>query len=230
MSAATDDQPHVASGLDAHNLYRFFHAGGDETLALRGVSLHVAAGEMVAVVGPSGSGKSTLLACLAGIEEPDGGTVRVDGSVLTRRPERERARMRATHIGVLFQSSNLIEHLTVVQNVALAQRLAGRQDRDAGLALLDRLGLGARTGANPSELSGGESARAGLAVALANRPPILLADEPTGEIDGDTEREVLGLLREQATNGTAVVVVTHSAAVAEEADRTVRIVDGRVVQ
>ncbi len=230
MSAPTGENAQAAGGLHADNLYRFFHAGGEETLALRGVSLDVAAGEMVAVVGPSGSGKSTLLACLAGIEEPDGGSVQVNGSVLTRRPEWERARLRATHIGVLFQASNLVEHLTVAQNVALAQRLAGRQDRAAGAALLHRLGLGSRTGANPSQLSGGESARAGLAVALANQPSVLLADEPTGEIDGDTECEVLGLLREQATNGTAVVVVTHSAAVADAADRTVRMADGQVVQ
>lgn len=217
------------TGLVADNLYRFFHAGGEETLALRGVSLDVPGGDMVAVVGPSGSGKSTLLACLAGLDEPDGGTVRVNGSVLTRRPEWERARLRAAHIGVLFQSANLIEHLTVAQNVALAQRLARRRDVRDGRHLLDRLDLGSRSNANPSALSGGESARAGLAVAMANHPAVLLADEPTGEIDGDTEQDVLDLLREQATNGTAVVVVTHSSAVADAADRTVRMADGRVI-
>lgn len=230
MTAATPARATPASGISADSLYKFFHAGGEETLALRGVSLDVSAGELVAVVGPSGSGKSTLLTCLAGIEEPDGGTVRVNGSLMTRRPEWERARLRATHVGVLFQSSNLIEHLTVVQNITLAQRLAGGRDRHGAVALLDRLGLGSRTGAKPSELSGGESARAGLAVAVANHPAVLLADEPTGEIDGDTEREVLGLLREQASNGTAVIVVTHSGAVAGEADRRVQMVDGQVLQ
>ncbi len=218
------------TGLRADNLYRFFHAGGEETLALRGVSLAVQAGDMVAVVGPSGSGKSTLLACLAGLDEPDGGTVRVGDAVISRRPEWERARLRAKHIGVLFQSANLIEHLTVAQNVALAQRLAGRRDGTEARALLDRLGLGSRLESNPSQLSGGESARAGLAVALANRPAVLLADEPTGEIDGETEHEVLVLLREQAANGTSVVVVTHSDAVARAADRTIRMADGCVVR
>jgi len=218
------------TGLEADNLYRFFHAGGEETLALRGVSLAVRPGDMVAVVGPSGSGKSTLLACLAGLDEPDGGTVRVDDTVLSRRPEWERAQLRAKHIGVLFQSANLIEHLTVVQNVGLAQRLAGRRDGAEARALLDRLGLGSRLQSSPSHLSGGESARAGLAVALANRPAVLLADEPTGEVDGETEHEVLVLLREQAINGTSVVVVTHSDAVAQAADRTIRMADGRVIR
>lgn len=218
------------TGLHADNLYRFFHAGGEETLALRGVSLAVPPGDLVVVVGPSGSGKSTLLACLAGLDEPDGGTVRVNDAVLSRRPEWERAQLRSKHIGVLFQSANLIEHLTVAQNVALAQRLAGRRDGTEARALLDRLGLGSRLESNPSQLSGGESARAGLAVALANRPAVLLADEPTGEIDGETEHEVLVLLREQATNGTSVVVVSHSDAVARAADRTIRMADGRVIR
>lgn len=216
--------------LEARDLYRFFHAGDEETLALRGVSLAVDAGEVVAVTGPSGSGKSTLLACLAGLDEPDGGTVRVAGEVMTRRPEPERARLRAQAIGLLFQSANLLEHLTLAQNVALAQRLAGRADTSAVDALLDELGLGGRAAAAPSELSGGESARAGLAVALANHPAVVLADEPTGEVDAANEARVLGLLRARAGAGAAVVVVTHSPAVAAAADRRVVLADGRVHQ
>ena len=110
--------------LDARDLYRFYHAGDDETLALRGVSISVDAGEMVAITGPSGSGKSTLLACLAGLDEPDAGVVNIEGERLSRRPEAERAAVRARAIGVLFQSGNLVEHLSVAQNVMLAQRLA----------------------------------------------------------------------------------------------------------
>jgi len=217
-----------APALEARDLYRFFHAGDEETLALRGVSLVVVLGEMVAVSGPSGSGKSTLLACLAGIDEPDGGTVRVGGVAMSRRPEPERARLRARSIGLVFQSANLVEHLSIEQNVALAQRLAGRADPAAAAALLRLLGVGERARAVPSELSGGEAARAGLAVALANDAGVVLADEPTGEVDAVNEARVLGLLRARAEAGTAVVVVTHSQAVAAAADRTVVLVDGQI--
>jgi putative ABC transport system ATP-binding protein len=215
--------------LEARDLYRFFHAGDDETLALRGVSLTVGAGELVAVTGPSGSGKSTLLACLAGLDEPDGGVVLVDGERLSRRPEETRARMRSRGIGMLFQSGNLVGHLSVDANVALAQRLGGETTAQAARAeLLERCGLQARAHARPAQLSGGELARAGLAVALANAPRVLLADEPTGELDRVTAQRVLGLLRDRAAAGTAVLVVTHSPAVAAAADREIRLRDGTV--
>jgi putative ABC transport system ATP-binding protein len=218
----------MAAALDAFGLYRFFHAGDEETLALRGVSLTVCRGELVAVVGPSGSGKSTLLACLAGLDEPDGGRVLVEGERLSRRPEPERAALRAGRIGVLFQSGNLLDHLTVAQNVVLAQRVAGRPSTRAA-ALLDALGLARRAGARPGELSGGEAARAGLAVALANDPAVVLADEPTGELDSASEARVLDLLWERAAAGGAVVIATHSPAVAAVAARTVHLEDGRVL-
>ena len=214
--------------LEAARLYRFFHAGDDEVLAVRGVSLSVAAGELVAILGPSGSGKSTLLACLAGLDEPQGGSVRVCGERLTRAPEARRAALRARSVGVLFQSANLIEHLSVEGNVTAAQRLAARPDRSRATRLLDRLGIGSRAGAYPSQLSGGEAVRAGLAVALANDPPLLLADEPTGEVDSATEADVIGLLRDVAAEGRAVVVSSHSPAVAAAADRVVRLLDGEV--
>jgi putative ABC transport system ATP-binding protein len=215
--------------LEATDLYRFFHAGDDETLALRGVSLRVEAGEVVAVIGPSGSGKSTLLACLAGLDEPDGGTVRVDGQVMTRRSETERARLRARRIGMLFQSGNLVEHLRVSENVLLVQRLAGRTNHAAVAALLETLGLTDRAHAFPAELSGGETARAGLAVALANDPAVILADEPTGELDAVNAERVAVLLLERAAAGAAVVVVTHNPMVAAGADRRVTLLDGEVV-
>jgi putative ABC transport system ATP-binding protein len=215
--------------LEAHNLYRFFHAGDDETLALQGVSLALQGGEVVAVTGPSGSGKSTLLACLAGLDEPDGGSVSVDGTRISRRSEEERARIRGARIGMLFQQANLVGHLGVADNIALAQRIGdGSKGADWRNEVLKRCGIEHRASARPSQLSGGELARAGLAVALANDPAVILADEPTGELDSLTAGRVLALLRERAGAGAAVLMVTHSADVAGTADREIRMLDGRV--
>ena len=219
----------MSAVLEAQSLYRFFHAGDDETLALQGVSLSVQPGEVVSVTGPSGSGKSTLLACLAGLDEPDGGTVRVDGQRLTRRSEEQRARMRARHVGMLFQHTNLVGHLSVSDNVTLAQRL-GRAPAKPGWRdeLLERCGIASRAHARPSQLSGGELARAGLAVALANDPKVLLADEPTGELDSLTAASITELLQGRAAAGAAVLIVTHSAEIAASSDREIRLRDGRV--
>lgn len=220
----------AAPALEARSLYRFFHAGDDEVLALRGVSMLVAPGEIVAVVGPSGSGKSTLLACLAGLDEPDGGQVRIAGEAMTRRTERQRASLRASSVGVLLQSDNLVGHLDVDQNVELAQHLAGRTDPARRAGLIERLGLGARRRALPAQLSGGETVRAALAVALANGPAVLLADEPTGELDSETEQRILELLRAQAGAGTAILLATHSDSVAAIADRVIELADGVVIK
>ncbi len=215
--------------LEAHSLYRFFHAGDDETLALQGVSLALQRGELVAVTGPSGSGKSTLLACLAGLDEPDGGSVSVDGTRISRRPEEERARIRGTRIGMLFQQANLVGHLSVTDNIALAQRMGdGSQSSDWRAEVVQRCGIEHRASARPSQLSGGELARAGLAVALANDPPLILADEPTGELDSVTAARILDLLRERAGAGAGVLIVTHSPEVAASADREISLLDGRV--
>jgi putative ABC transport system ATP-binding protein len=231
--------------VDGRELYRFFHTGDDETFALRGVSISVGAGELVAVAGPSGSGKSTLLACLAGLDEPDGGHVMIAGRRITRRDEATRAGLRARWIGMLLQSGNLIEHLSVAQNIQAAQALVphapgrrphfrARRGQDGGTRpgparLLGDVGLAGRASARPSTLSGGEAARAALAVAMANDPPVLLADEPTGEVDRQAEDRVLELLRGRADRGKAVLVVTHSDSVAAATDRVVRMVDGRVI-
>jgi putative ABC transport system ATP-binding protein len=225
IMTATGDTP----VLEARNLYRFFRAGEEETLALRGVSLTLQAGTTLAVLGPSGSGKSTLLNCLAGLDEPAGGTVLVRGERLSHRPETERARIRAHRIGVLLQTGNLLQHLDVRGNVRVAQLARGT---DAPLRrvddLLDQVGLAARRHAYPTELSGGELARAGLAVALANDPDVVLADEPTGELDGDTEQQVLQLLADHAGRGAGLVVVTHSPEVARMADRILTLTDGQI--
>lgn len=214
--------------LQARSLYRFYRAGDEETLALQGVSLTLQPGEFVAVTGPSGSGKSTLLACLAGMDDPDGGSVHVVGQRISHRPEPERARIRARHIGMLFQQDNLLDHLTVRNNLALVRSLAGRRRRADRPDVLGLLGLSERAAMYPSQLSGGELARAGLAVALANTPALVLADEPTGELDGTTETRVLELLSEAAARGTAVLVASHSPAIAAAATRVVRLTDGRI--
>jgi putative ABC transport system ATP-binding protein len=215
--------------LEAFDIYRFYHTGEDETLALRGVSLHVEAGEMVVVMGPSGSGKSTLLSCLVGLDEPDGGHVELLGKRLTRKPEAERAAMRAAEIGILLQSRNLFDHLSVTDNMRLQMRLARKFNQQRLDSLIDLVGLTNRRHARPSQLSGGEAARAGLAVALSTDPKVLLADEPTGEVDAETEKDILRLLVSRQQAGFATLVVTHSDALAAHADRIVRLLDGRVV-
>jgi putative ABC transport system ATP-binding protein len=217
------------TALEAFELYRFFHTRESETLALRGVSVRVEAGELVVLMGPSGSGKSTLLACLAGLDEPDGGHVELLGKRFTRLPEADRARRRAASIGMLMQSGNLFPTLTVGDNVKLSMFLAHKMDQAWAEHLLRAVGIADRQGARPGQLSGGELARAGLAVALATRPHVLLADEPTGEVDAATEGFVLDFLNEQRRAGTAIMVATHSRALAARADRIIRLHDGRVI-
>lgn len=214
--------------LDAHELYRFYHIGDDETAALRGVSFQLSAGEIVALTGPSGSGKSTLLACVTGLDEPDGGHVEVAGQRLTRRSEAERTRIRAANFGILLQSGNLFGHLSVEQNVRLQMLLAGKPDEKRIGALLESVGLSHRARAFPSELSGGETARAGLAVALAADPPILVADEPTAEVDRDTESGLIEQFEARREAGLATLLATHSKALAQKADRIIRLRDGRI--
>jgi putative ABC transport system ATP-binding protein len=235
MSTSGSGSP-IASGgsrmivLEAHDLYRFYHVGEEETLALRGVSLQIASGEMVAVQGPSGSGKSTLLACLAGLDEPQGGYVTILGKRLTRRPEFGRSAIRARSIGIMLQSGNLFEHLSVEDNIRLQLHLAGRKNSAARVdELLAAVGLEHIRRAWPAQISGGEAARAGLAVALSASPAVLLADEPTGEVDAETEQRILDLLDHHRKRGGAILIVTHSEAVASQAERVIHLHDGRIV-
>jgi putative ABC transport system ATP-binding protein len=215
--------------LKAVQLYRFYHVGDAEIAALRGVDVALRRGEFVALVGPSGSGKSTLLSCLTGLDEPDGGYVDVADERLSRRSEAVRSQLRARHIGLLMQSGNLFDHLTVDQNVALGAKLSKAARTGDEDDRVDRLGISARRHAFPSELSGGEAARAGLAVALAGEPEILICDEPTAEVDADTEALVLAELVAQRSAGVAVLVATHSDALARAADRILHMRDGRIL-
>lgn len=215
--------------IEGFDLYRFYHAEEEETLALRGVNIYVESGEIVAIMGPSGSGKSTLLACLAGLDEPDGGSVNLLGKRITRRPEAERAAIRAKEIGIVLQSGNLFSHLSVEDNIRMQMQLGKKVDEQRLKNLLDLVGLSGRRQSRPTRISGGEAARASLAVALANEPKMLMADEPTGEVDAETEKQILGLFESHRKNGGAAIIATHSAALASHADRVIRVVDGRIV-
>nr|WP_246580923.1 ATP-binding cassette domain-containing protein [Deinococcus aestuarii] len=217
--------------MEAVDLYRFYHVADEEVRALRGVSLDVAPGELVALLGASGSGKSTLLACLAGLDDPDGGAVTVAGERLTRRPEAQRAGVRARHLGVMLQGGNLLAHLNVLDNVTLTGRLLGQPGEARALELLGQLGLDHRRRSFPAQLSGGEVARASLAAALAHRPAALLADEPTAEVDAATEERVIGVIeafvRGEGHGGRCAVIATHSPRLAARAGRVLRLKDGR---
>lgn len=213
------------------NLVRIYKTADLEVVALQGLDLLVDQGEMVAIVGASGSGKSTLMNILGGLDAPTAGHVTVAGHNLSRMSARERTRYRRRTVGFVWQQTarNLLPFLTAAENVALPMTLDGRRDRQARTrSLLSLVGLGERADERPDRLSGGEQQRVAIAVALANEPAVLLADEPTGELDTRTSAEVFALLRAvNAEAGTTIVVVTHDAQVSEQVGRTVLIRDGR---
>jgi putative ABC transport system ATP-binding protein len=218
--------------LQFRDVFKIYRSGPAQTVALRGLDLEVAGGEMVAVLGPSGCGKSTFLHLAAGLDEPSAGEVRAFGDSLTRLDERELAAYRAQQTAIIFQSDNLWPTLTAHENVTVQLRLAGGDDcaRRAGEALA-AFGLAERGSHGVAALSGGEQQRVAIAGAAARRAPLVLADEPTGELDAANERLVLAALRElRDVAGAAVVVVTHSTQVAAAADRVIEIRDGRVAR
>jgi putative ABC transport system ATP-binding protein len=205
------------------------YAGGQEVVALDGLDLEVGPGEFVALVGESGSGKSTLLHLAGGIDRPTSGEIRVGHRDVGALPERELVLYRRREVGMVFQFFNLLPHLTVRENVELPRRLDGGADAAArGGELLERVGLLARAEAHPYELSGGEMQRVAIARALASGAKLLLADEPTGNLDSKNGGAVLSLLGEvRRERGVTLLLATHSAAAAERADRVVRLKDGR---
>ena len=215
--------------IEARELYRFYHSGDEEVKALRGVDLNIAERELIALVGPSGSGKSTLLLCLAGLDEPDGGEVIVKGERMTRREELVKSRIRSGNIGLMLQANNLFDHLTVEQNVNFGQRVGGACDTAWTMELLGQLGIFTRRSAMPPELSGGERARASLAVAMARKPEILILDEPTGEVDANAEVAIIGILKGHCKSGGAAIISTHNQALSKQATRVLSINDGRIV-
>jgi len=218
--------------IECRGLTKRLPSGRQMLTILDGVDLTVGAGEFVAVLGPSGSGKSTLLGLMAGLDRATEGTVRVDGQLLEAMSEDELALLRRTRIGFVFQSFQLLANLTARENVLLPLELLGVPDaRRRTDELLGRVGLAERGHHYPPQLSGGEQQRVALARAFGPRPAILLADEPTGNLDSNTGRQILELLVDlRAQAGTTFVMVTHDAAVAERAERRVELASGRVVR
>jgi putative ABC transport system ATP-binding protein len=208
-----------------------FEAESAPVRALRGVDLSIAGGDFVALTGPSGCGKSTLLNLAAGLDLADEGSITVAGEAVTGRGEDDLARLRREHIGIVFQFFNLLEGMTVLENVALAAIIAGRRRRAAETRardLLDLLGIGDKAGAVPGVLSGGQRQRLAIARALANEPTLLLADEPTGALDSEGGQEVIELLSRLHAGGQTILLVTHDSQVAAAAGRVVRMLDGRI--
>lgn len=218
---------------ELHDVRRVYRTPAGEVAALNGVDLTIGPGQFVAVEGPSGSGKSTLLQLLGALDRATTGSLLFDGRELSRLGERDLTNVRSRDIGFIFQSFNLIPTLSAAENVEAAMvplRTPRRARRTRALELLERVGLASRAHHLPSRLSGGEQQRVAIARALANEPRVILADEPTGNLDSTTAEEVVGTLRSLALGGVTVIVVTHAEEVAVATDRRVRLRDGRVAE
>ena len=217
--------------INADRLIKSYPRGNVVTHALRGVSFAIPRGSFTCIVGPSGHGKSTLMHLLGGLDRPTSGSVLLDGVELGKLDEPALAALRARKVGFVFQFFNLLNSLTALENVEMAMMMAGvsaRQQAVRAKELLDRVGLADRAGHRPSELSGGQQQRVAIARALATAPPLLLMDEPTGNLDTEAEEEVLSILGNLHEQGTTVVLVTHSAEIASQAEQVIQVRDGLV--
>ncbi|WP_316676631.1 ABC transporter ATP-binding protein [uncultured Tolumonas sp.] len=217
--------------IETMGITKIFGSGGSEVHALRGVDVRVEPGELVALIGPSGSGKSTLMAILGCLDRPTGGRYLLDGTEVQERSGTELASIRNAKIGFVFQAYNLLPRATVLRNVELPMLYAGigrEERRTRALALLTQVGLEAKAERYPAELSGGQKQRVSIARALANRPTVLLADEPTGALDSHTGAEILALFKDLNRQGNTVILVTHDPGIAAQAHRRILIQDGRV--
>jgi putative ABC transport system ATP-binding protein len=224
-----DEQARVACAV--RGVRKTFEAELAPVRALRGLDLDIARGEFVAIMGPSGCGKSTLLNLVAGLDTADEGEITIADELITGKSEDDLARMRRRHIGIVFQFFNLLEGMTVLENVVLPAVIAGRKRKQAETRardMLDLLGLGDKARELPGVLSGGQRQRLAIARALANEPTLLLADEPTGALDSAGGHEVLELFKRLHADGQTILMVTHNDEVAAAADRIVRMRDGRI--
>jgi putative ABC transport system ATP-binding protein len=233
MSPSDRPEPAAPALIEATDVHKVYKRGSAGVNAVRGVSLRVMAGEMVAIVGPSGSGKSTLLNLLGALDRPSSGEIVIDGARLSQLDDTERTLLRLHKIGFVFQFFNLLPLLNARENVALPLLLAGTpraQAEQRATELLGRVGLAARTEHTPDEMSGGEMQRVAVARALSTKPVLLLADEPTGNLDSESGTGVLGLLKSATReDGCAVVMVTHDPRAAAVADRVLEFGDGKLV-
>src|SRR5687768_14905461 len=220
------------SKINLVGLTRQYRMGPTTVSAVDGIDLTIESGEAVALVGPSGSGKSTLLNLLGGLDRPTSGEIWVDGENIARASAKRLVEHRKRRVGFVFQSFNLLPYRTALENVEVPLMISGTSSKErrarAG-SLLEKVGLGARTGHRPSQLSGGEQQRVAIARSLANEPSILLADEPTGNLDSATGTGVMTLLKELNQGGLTLIIVTHDMAVAAYADKIVRLRDGKIV-
>ena len=218
--------------LETIDLVKEYPLGGEVVYALRGVSLRIDRGEFVAVMGASGSGKSTLLNILGCLDRPTSGTYLLGGRDVSRLGDDELSDVRSRHLGFVFQSYNLIQQLDVVENIEVPlfyQGVSLAESREKALALAELVGLGARVGPRPTQLSGGQQQRVAIARSIANDPLMILADEPTGNLDSSTEGEILAILRGLNAEGKTIIMVTHEQRLASETSRVIRLHDGRVI-
>jgi putative ABC transport system ATP-binding protein len=222
---------HTEGILVAQHVSKIYKTGAETVQALKDLSITIEAGEFLAVMGPSGSGKTTFLNCLSGLDDIDGGSVIVEGEDLHKMSDAKRSRNRAESMGFIFQSFNLIPVFTSVENVELPLLLSGRSPKDArsaAEATLERVGLGHRKNHRPNELSGGEQQRVTIARALAGKPSVVWADEPTGNLDSETAWSIMDLLQELNDEGLTLVVVTHDPAIGAKANRLITMRDGEI--
>ncbi len=219
--------------LDVKNLYKIYKSGPDEVRALDGVTFSVAQGEMVAVVGASGSGKSTLMNILGCLDAPTKGSYRLDGQEVGRLSDRRLSAIRNRKIGFIFQGFNLVPSLSALENVELPllyRGIAGKKRRQLAEAALQRVGLSQRMRHRPAELSGGQQQRVAIARAIAARPPMILADEPTGNLDSRAGGQIMAILRELHADGRTVVLITHDDGIAQSVPRRIRMMDGKILE
>jgi putative ABC transport system ATP-binding protein len=216
--------------IQLENITKIYPIGKQELVVLRGINLDIKQGELVAIMGPSGSGKSTVLNLIGCLDKPTSGSYYLEGKEVSRLSSTELAEVRAQKIGFVFQQFNLLPRATALANVEMGMRYAGGIDRDKALEALKKVGLSDRVNHRPTEMSGGEQQRVAIARALAKNPPLILADEPTGNLDSRSGKEVISILTSlHAEQGITLVMITHDANIAKHCQRTIYIKDGQVV-